>query len=116
MEKLTIYIANDGTKFADEKICLEYEEEKAKYPDDPGVRFYNIIGDEIDISNISQVAYYNVTNSIIANAKYRSIRMQRIIQRVPMPTDVGCYATSGKGTFKLDSELFEEIMARLHHK
>lgn len=115
MEKLIIYIANDGTKFIDEKLCLEYEEEKSKYPDDPGVRFYDIMGEEVDINKISRTAYLVVTNSVIANAKYRSVRTYRISQNIPMPTNVGHYAISGNGAFKLEPALFEDIISRLRH-
>lgn len=116
MEKLIVYVANDGTKFIDEKICLEYEEEKAKHPDDPGIRFYNTMGEEIDINDIARTSYCVVTNSPITNARYNSIRMLRINQHIPMPVDVGHYVISGNGVFKLEPALFEEIMAKLQHK
>lgn len=39
MKTITVYIADDNTKFLDENICLEYEKEKSKNPDDPGIIF-----------------------------------------------------------------------------
>lgn len=116
MKVLNVYVADDGTKFINEKICLEYEEERAKHPDDPGIRFYNSIGEEIDINHISSAVYYVVTNSIIANARYNTIRMQCIKQNVDLPIEVGHYTITGKDVFKLSSDLFDEILSRLNHK
>ena len=97
MKTVTVYISDDNTKFLDENMCLEYEKEKSKNPDDPGIILYNSSGQEIDLNHISSAAYCRVTNSIMANALYNSIRMMNIKQNCKMPVDVGCYALFGNG-------------------
>ena len=113
MKKKILYFADDGIIFTDEQLCLEYEEEKAKYPDDPGVRFYDIMGNELDIKDINRSVYYEVTNSIIANAMYRSVRLLRINQNSPLPINIGCYVFKGNDVFKIEQDLFHEIMTKL---
>ena len=115
MKTITVYIADDNTKFLDENICLEYEKEKSKNPDDTGIIFYNSSGQEIDLSNISNAAYCKVSNSIMANALYNSIRMMNIKQNYKLPTNVGCYALL-KESIELSDGMFNEILSVAKNK
>lgn len=118
MKTITVYIADDNTKFLDENICLEYEKEKSKNPDDPGIIFYNSSGQEIDLNYISSAAYCKVTNSIIANALYNSIRMMNIKQNCKLPMDDGYYVLlgNGKDPLELSKAMFNEIISTVKNK
>lgn len=74
--------------------------------------FYNSSGQEIDLSNISNAAYCKVSNSIMANALYNSIRMMKIKQNCSLPTDVGCYALL-KESIELSDGMFNDILSVL---
>lgn len=89
MKKISLFMAKDGRLFTSEDICKQYEAEKAKHPDDPGIIYYNKRGKETD--DFDYAMGYKVTNSIIANAIVNSFSLSKIIKET-ICTEVGCYA------------------------
>lgn len=113
MTTQTVYIAIDGTKFLDKDVCLEYEAERIKLPTEPGIRFYNRFGEEIDINHINEMAYYVITNTIIARAILNKIRIFGIKQHYPLFTECGHYMITTDGYFRIEQDLFDETMSKL---
>lgn len=113
MTTRTIYIAEDGTRFLDKDICLEYEAERSKFPTEPGIRLYDKYGTEIDINHINNMAYYIITNSVIARALLNKIRMFHINQHYPLFTKCGHYIVTTNGYFRVDQDLFDETINKL---
>lgn len=89
MKKISLFIAKDGRMFTNEEICKQYEAEIAKYPNDPGIIYYNKRGKETD--DFEFAIGYKVTNEIIANAIVNSFRLDKIVQET-ICVEVGCYA------------------------
>lgn len=112
MTELTVYIAEDGTKFLDKNICLEYEAERLKFPTESGIIFYDRLGKEIDINDICKMAYYQITNSIIAKAVLNKIRILYIKQHYPFFTKCGYYIVTTNGYDRIDQDLFNESISK----
>lgn len=109
----TVYISDDGIRFLDKDICLEYEAERIKFPTEPGIIFYNRFGEEIDIDHINQMTFCVVTNTIIARAMLNKIRMFRIKQYYPLSTECGHYILNTEGFFRVEQDLFDETITKL---
>ncbi len=82
MEKITVYVAKDGTQFKDEKSCLNYEETLPKYH---GFEFM----EEVDFFDINEkippfcpVEERNIEDSNIMYSDEKGIEELSCIMRV----------------------------------
>lgn len=77
METITIYVAEDGTKFDDERDCIDYEDKMLiQKVYDSGIRFYDYDFKQIEKENIvnskdivylyipSEEAYYSLVSAL----------------------------------------------------
>lgn len=77
METITIYVAEDGTKFDDERECMDYEDKMLiQKVYDSGIRFYDYDFKQIEKENIvnskdivylyipSEEAYYSLVSAL----------------------------------------------------
>lgn len=77
METITIYVAEDGTKFDDERECIDYEDKMLiQKVYDSGIRFYDYDFKQIEKENIvnskdiiyiyipSEEAYYSLVSAL----------------------------------------------------
>lgn len=72
METITIYVAEDGTKFDDERECIDYEDKMLiQKVYDSGIRFYDCEFKQIEKENIvnsKDIVYFYIPNEEAYNS------------------------------------------------